>query len=84
MADQITYISDRSDQYEVSSMETSHLVNVIGHHVAQIKTLQTLPYHPQSRARMEMLQQVIHILTEELVQRKVDIVEYIVTTEAET
>lgn len=72
----LVYVSDRGDKFEVSDMEISHLVNVIGHHQEQIRTLQTLNPHPKLRERMEMLKEVITLLVEELTLREVSINEY--------
>ena len=70
------YVSDRGDKFEVSDMEISHLVNVIGHHQEQIRTLQQLSPHPKQRERMQMLEKVITLLAEELILRDVSINEY--------
>ena len=43
MANPVTiYTSDRGDAYNVATMETSHLINVITHHLQQRKTLEAL------------------------------------------
>ena len=70
------YLSDRGDKYEISDMEISHLVNVIGHHQEQIRALQQLFPHPKQRERMRMLEKVIALLAEELTEREVSINEY--------
>jgi hypothetical protein len=74
------YQSDRGDKYDIATMETSHLVNVLGHHLAQIKTLQILNHqcpYPQLRERINMLGQITKILTDELVKRDVSLQEYL-------
>ena len=76
------YRSDREDDYEVSDMETSHLVNVIGHHQNQLHTLQLLRntdiiLHQKLLGRQKMLHQVITVLAHELSTRNVDIAEYL-------
>ena len=75
------YISDRGDEYEITTMEISHLVNVIGHHQTQLHTLQILHDsgypHPSLQKRQKMIHQVTTILAHELMQRDVDIIEYL-------
>jgi hypothetical protein len=75
------YQSDRGDKYDIATMETSHLVNVLGHHLAQIKTLESLygrhPHFLKLRARTDMLQKVVQVLTHELVKRDVSLKEYL-------
>ena len=81
---QFLYVSDRRDKFLVSDMETSHLVNVIGHHFNQIQTLEGVydnhPY-PTLRDRIRMLEEVIDVLVEELIHREVRDDEYITLLE---
>ena len=80
------YTSDRGDNYEVSNMETSHLVNVIGHHRTQIATLRGLYQdhpHPALLHRVTMLENVIDVLADELIQRNVSDDEYITVNDGE-
>lgn len=74
--DQVLYVSDRGDEYDVATMDTSHLVNVLGHHLAQIKTLEDLN-RPGLRPRIHMLLKVVQVLTHELVKRDVSLKEYL-------
>ena len=76
MTRNVVYRSDRGDEYEVSEMDTSHLVNVLGHHLAQIKTLENLN-RPGLRDRVHMLQKIVQVLTHELVKRDISLKEYL-------
>lgn len=83
-AAQWMYVSDRRDKFLVSDMETSHLVNVIGHHFNQIQTLEGVydnHPHPTLRDRIRMLEEVIDVLTEELIHRDVNEDEYLTLLE---
>ena len=76
------YLSDRGDKYEISDMEISHLVNVIGHHQTQLHTLQILRdtnmnLYFKLRDRQGMIHQVITVLAHELMLRKISITEYL-------
>ena len=80
----MAYVSDRGDRYEISQMEISHLVNVIGHHQEQIHTLQLLRDDTESAThltalyeRQKMIEQVITVLACELAKRNVDITQYL-------
>jgi hypothetical protein len=72
----VVYISDRGDPFEVASMETSHLMNVIGHHLHQIETLSKLKPCSNILNRRQVLNQVIQVLSSELETREPDIEEY--------
>jgi hypothetical protein len=65
----IVYTSDRGDKYEVSSMETSHLINAIGHHQHQRDVLESLDYNEQIQRRHRILGELIRILENELKTR---------------
>ena len=83
-APQWMYVSDRHDKFLVSDMETSHLVNVIGHHQNQQGTLEALYVnhpHPKLRDRIRMLEKVIDVLADELINRTVDEDEYLTLLE---
>ena len=74
------YKSDRGDKYEISKMETSHLVNVLGHHITQTETLKILLQdhpHPRLSDRITVLRKIINVLVDELTKREVGIREYI-------
>lgn len=76
MARRVIYTSDRGDRYEVSKMETSHLINAIGHHLRQIQTLRAVPPRINVGDRIRVLDEVILVLHEELETRVPDITEY--------
>ena len=67
------YTSDRGDAYNVATMETSHLINVITHHLQQRKTLQTLTRSSSVniQQRYDLLSRVIDHLADELAEREV-------------
>jgi len=70
------YTSDRGDAYNVATMETSHLINVITHHLQQRKTLQTLTRSSRASSvniqqRYDLLSRVIDHLADELAEREV-------------
>lgn len=69
----VFYRSDRGDVYEVSKMETSHLINVIGHHLNQIATLNALGFID----RQLILRRVIEVLSAELATREPSMNEYL-------
>jgi hypothetical protein len=77
MENRLIYVSDRGDRYVVSSMETSHLINVIRHHQGQCETLHKLPIHTNIRRRIQALDETIKLLSAELLERKVEPDEYI-------
>ena len=83
------YTSDRGDAYNVATMETSHLINVIGHHLQQRKTLQTLlKWLPDRKSvciqqRYDLLSKLIDHLTDELAKREVVRNEYLSLLETE-
>ena len=72
----VIYKSDRGDEYEVSEMDTSHLINVLGHHLTLIATLESLN-RSELRTRVHMLQKVVQVLTHELVKRDISLKEYL-------
>jgi hypothetical protein len=68
-----TYQADTGKEFEVSDMASSHILNVIGHHMRQVETLDFIeryaspPHHLGSRK--ELLLETITILAEELQTR---------------
>jgi len=78
------YTSDRGDAYNVATMETSHLINVITHHLQQRKTLQTLTRSSSVniQQRYDLLSRVIDHLADELAEREVMGDEYLSLTQA--
>lgn len=36
------YVSDRGEEFTISEMKTSHIINVLAHHVRQVVTLQKI------------------------------------------
>ena len=78
------YTSDRGDAYNVATMETSHLINVITHHLQQRKTLQTLTRASSVniQQRYDLLSRVIDHLADELAEREVMGDEYLSLTQA--
>jgi hypothetical protein len=75
----VTYVTDRGIELEVPEMETTHLVNAIGHHMKQLDTLRRaisdfMPYDKKEDGffldrRCESLSSTITILTLELAKR---------------
>ena len=86
MANPVTiYTSDRGDAYNVATMETSHLINVITHHLQQRKTLEALMKGASSvciQQRYDLLSRVIDHLADELAKREVVGNEYLSLTQA--
>jgi hypothetical protein len=76
MENPVVYVSDRGDRFKVASMETSHLINVIGHHVNQYETLSGLRPNTNILKRRQVLNQVIDVLALELEKREPSIEEY--------
>jgi hypothetical protein len=88
MADSlVVYTSDRGIKFEVSKMETSHLINAITHHLEQRKTLKTLlKWLPDRKSvciqqRYDLLSRTIDHLADELAQREVMGDEYLSLTQ---
>ena len=72
-----TYVTDRGIEIEVCNMQTAHLLNAIGHHYGQIRSLELLirgmdPEPLYLRQRVELLDKTISILGNELAMRDPD------------
>lgn len=72
----LIYTSDRGDRYKIAAMQTSHLINVIGHHLGQRETLLSL-HNAMLNDRVRMLEDLVAVLTEELLKREVSLDEYL-------
>ena len=72
-----TYISDRGEQFDVSQMESSHLINVIKHHQGQVEALRQLSFASNIIDRRRALEQVIDTLAAELAKREPQPEEYL-------
>lgn len=68
----VVYRSDRGDRFKVTTMETSHLINVISHHRTQIETLRALGMLKAT----QVLEDVIAVLTKELRTRNLSAEDY--------
>ena len=71
----IVYTSDRGDRFLVTAMDTSHLLNVIGHHLDQRDTLTRLGLLTEGNLR-KTLDDVIELLTDELRNRTLALDDY--------
>lgn len=69
------YLSDRGDEYELSQMHSSHILNVLAHHQKQIDALELLPGSVRTALldkRIMSLRETIKVLAEELGTRDPD------------
>lgn len=73
----VKYRSDTNQQFHVADMQTSHLINAIGHHNRQLETLENVAQNYTGdltyiKQRRDDLEETIDVLTDELIERDPD------------
>ena len=66
------HIFDKGVPYEVSTIETSHLLSILVRYLNQIEALQILYQdhpHPHINRRIKLMKESTHVMTQQLISR---------------